>query len=215
MNANTVNDLASARSLTVSYSPAPVPLHTPSGRFRFRVLDILRARKQPQNTLKGSESESALSMKMKGLRGISLDDAAEIAKTLGFPLAELVSDPDSSFYDLNAKEQRLVEAYRLLSKDEQDAFLTTVTLRQRQAPNTTGRKVAHAPRQSAHGSSPSASGSALSPNVRREITTAEAAINAQITRGQAPTARPPKPNTPRGHRGDDKPHAPTGTSKDR
>lgn len=197
------------------YGPAPVPLNTPSGRFSLRVLDILRARKQKQKTLKGSEGESAISMKLRGLRGISLDDAFEIAGLLDYPLSELVSAPDSSIYDLNVKEQRMIDAFRRLSKEEQDAFLVTVTLRFRSASNAVGRRVAKPSRQSAHGDSPSAGGSALSPNVRREIVTAEAAIDAQITGRQAPNTRPPKPHSPSRDRRDDKPHAPTGTSKDR
>lgn len=174
--------------MTVCYVSAAVALNTASGRFRFRVMDILRARKQKQHTLKGSESASALSMKMRGLRGISLDDAAEIADALGFPLAELVSAPDSSFYDLNAKEQRVIEAYRQLGKDEQDAFLTTVTLRQRQGPYQAGRRVAKMSSQAAHGGTPSTRLPALSESAQRAAAAADALLAPHYTGKQAPGA---------------------------
>lgn len=187
--------------MTVCYVPAPVALNTASGRFRFRVLDILRARNQKQKTLKGRESASALSMKMRGFRGISLDDAAEIADALGFPLAELVSAPDSSFYDLNAKEQRIIDAYRQLGKDEQDAFLTTVTLRQRPGPNQAGRRVAKKPLQSAHGGSSAARPSALSEHVHGPVAHAADAIDAAIAWEQAASPRAGKSAASAGHRG--------------
>lgn len=195
-------------AFTVCYGSAVVALNTASGRFRFRVLDILKSRKQPQNTLAAPEKEGWLSNKMRGYRGLSLDEAAEIADALRYPLSELLSSPDSAIYELNSQEQLLIDAFRRFTDDERKAALTLLTLRQRAEPHQRGKRVAPKRPGAAHGGIASARGSAGDPAAQQQLIMerAERELSALHTRGQAPTPRPARPALPAGNRDADGSH---------
>jgi len=111
-------------------------------RFVLRVRAILDEKKLPQKAARGSNSEEWISTKLSGARNLQLNEAEEIADALQVPLAELLRKPEDSVYELDNMEARLIEAYRQLSKPEQDAFVLVMTLRHRPAPYASGRKVA-------------------------------------------------------------------------
>lgn len=111
-------------------------------RFLFRVHSTLEERNLNQKDLKGANSEGWISNKLRGQRDLKLNEAEQIADALQVPLAELLRKPEDSVYELDNLEARVVEAYRQLSKPEQDACVLLLTLRHRPAPYATGRKVA-------------------------------------------------------------------------
>lgn len=208
MNSSGVNNLAGALGLTVCYGPTVVALNTPSGRFRFRVLDIIHARKQPQHTLRGANSEQWVSMKLKGKRGLGLDEAYEIAEALKYPLSELVSAPDSAIYELNSLEQQLIDAFRRMTDGERKSAVELLTMRQRAEPNRGGRRVASKrPQGAAHGGVTAARGSGIADTLRRDTEDFEAAVDATLAGQQAPDARPARPATPGSHRTPHRPDA--------
>lgn len=188
------------------YGFGVVALTSASGRFRFRVLDILKGRKQPQKTLAPPEKEGWLSNKMRGYRGLSLDEAAEIAEALNYPLSELLSAPDSAIYELSSQEQLLIDAFRRFSDDERKSALSLLTLRQRAEPKKAGRKVAHRS-VGPHGGVVAPTRPALSPQVHRAAESAAEDIHSAVTREQTATTRPAESGAPRSHRGAHRPPA--------
>lgn len=197
-------DVAGAFGFTVGYSVAiAMTQGTPTARFRFRVLAVIDERHLTQKSLKGQDwgesSEGWISNKLSGRRGINLDEADDIATRLHYPLSELVRRPGDRTYELDNLEARVIEAFRQLSRPEQNAFVTTITLRQRPAPYA-GEKVAKAlhrsaARTAAHGS-PFATrplSAELSPNVQQHVSALDQASHdeeLEIARRQTPATRP-------------------------
>jgi hypothetical protein len=100
-------------------------------RFLLRVNGLLQDRRQTQKSLRGDKTEGWISNIMRERRALKLNDADELAETLGVPLAELVRRPDDRTYELTGTEARVIEAFRRLSPTEQQAAIALLTLRQR------------------------------------------------------------------------------------
>lgn len=183
----------------------PMAKMTARERFLLRVHSVLDERDLNQKDLKGANSEGWISNKLRGQRDVKLNEAEQIADALQVPLAELLRKPEDSVYELDNVESRLVEAFRQLSKPEQDAFVLTVTLRHRPAPYPTGRKVAHRPSSlqpgGVHGSAASARGATAS--TADEIRALTSEFDRRLAEalgesgGQTSSARRPVPAAPK------------------
>src|SRR3977135_4227089 len=101
-------------------------------RFRVRVMGLIEDRGLNQKDLKGSKTEGWISNIVTGRRGIKLNDVEGIAEALNVPVAELVRKPEDRVYDLSATEARLIEAFRKIPAQEQQAILILSTARFRQ-----------------------------------------------------------------------------------
>jgi hypothetical protein len=174
---------------------------TARDRFLLRVHGILEERDLNQKDLRGTNSEGWISNKLRGKRNLTLNEAEEIADALPVPLTELLRRPENAVYELDNLEARLLEAFRQLAKQEQDAFLTIITLRHRAAPYATGRKMA--PRTpllgaSAHGASLStrrAAAASIAEDVRTLVTDFEQRLAEAIGDARQQTPTPSRPIT--------------------
>jgi transcriptional regulator with XRE-family HTH domain len=193
---------------------------TASARFRLRVLSILDDRDIAQKTLRGANSESWISNKLRGTRGLALNDAEEIAAALQVPIAELLRRPDDQLYELDNAEVRVVDAFRQLAAHEQDAVVTLLTLRQRPAAHASGRQIATERRHRqptspsrAYGSAPPARPSSLPPTVKRhaaKFVEDLPELEPHPAGEQASKTGPDRADVPAGHRRGRGPHTKTG-----
>lgn len=163
-----------------------VGMMTAASRFILRVQEVLDSGEFKQKDLSVGNSEGWISNILKARRGLRLNDAAEIAAAMGRPLSELVRETENTLYELDNLEARAIEAFRQLSKAEQEAFVTIVTLRHR--PGATplyGTERNRAPRlqQSVHGRR--LVPSALSPQLQSLIADAAEKITTELGRQTA------------------------------
>jgi transcriptional regulator with XRE-family HTH domain len=127
VKSQSVNYLPLKCSITLCYDSGIVT--TAFERFRMRVLDLLEDRGINQKALRGEFTEGWISNKLQGRRKLYFSDVEQIADALNVPMSELVRHPEDRTYDLSATEARLIEAFRKLSQNEQQALLTLATSR--------------------------------------------------------------------------------------